>query len=90
MIDPAVQGQMLSRRHDGECAFCRWLGFDFVFALPVHLRVTLLLPAVNLPRSEAYVPARILLKPGSSQDFGQGLCPRQQQFNVQKEIHLLR
>ena len=74
MIDLAVQGQMLLRRHDGECAFCRWLVFDFVFALLVHLKVTLLLSAVNLPRSEAYVPAKTLLKPGSSLDLGQGFC----------------
>ena len=90
MIDLAVQGQMLSRRHDGECAFCRWLGFDYVFALLVHLRVTLLLLAVHLPRSKAYVPAKTLLKPGSSQDLGQGFCLCQQQFNVQKDTHPLR
>lgn len=89
MIGLAGQGQKLLKQRDGECAFCRWVMPDFVFALLAHLRVTLLLPAASLPHLKAYVPAKNLPRPGSSQDLGQGSYQYQQRFNVPIDTHSL-
>lgn len=90
MIGLAGQGQKLLKRRDGECAFCRWVMPDFGFALLVHLRVVLLLPAASLPHLKAYVQAKNLLRPGSSQDLGQGSYQCQRRFNVPIATHSLR
>ena len=72
VIARAGQELTSSRRHECECecAFCRWVKWDSVFALLVHLKVIPQLHCANLLHLQACAPAKNLPAAGSLKDLG--------------------